>query len=509
MRVYSSRIQSWLLGLILALGLVLRLAGLHWEQGYEFNSIGDEIEAYKVGMQFQAGESHALYLGQPNFKHGKVPGPLWAMVWAAGLRLGGGPEGVIWIVLALNTAVIWLGFILGKKLFDATHGLWAALLLATSPWPVYFSVGCTNPEMMAFLGVLLYLALWAVVRQSRSPHIFGVVVILAIMPQFHMFGVFLFPPVLLLLLLRRRDLNWRWLAAGLAVAGLLYAPYVWGESQTGWANTRRLLGEGEKFSWGSFKAISTTVMSLTNLIESAVGHRWAEYKIFGDSVCGSFFVLAAFNALSIGLSGWILGSFAGQCGRALHGKWRSLHQALAAAPAHVFIGALVFLPLLLFIPTGASFNSRYVIGLYPLLFLLPAVLLATTRHRRLVAGALVTTVVFNLWLCLAFFRYQDHRIAHANYFIPSFRQLESVYQQLQTGVGPTAHPQLVATGFPANRDALPTHGADTLVNYVNLRSQFDHPGTPRQLIIVPSTNPVNNLGRVLYQGHGIAAIAPP
>ena len=152
MRVYSTRIQSWLLGLILALGLVLRLAGLHWEQGYEFNSIGDEIEAYKVGMQFQAGESHALYLGQPNFKHGKVPGPLWAMVWAAGLRLGGGPEGVIWIVLALNTAVIWLGFILGKKLFDATHGLWAALLLATSPWPVYFSVGCTNPEMMAFLG---------------------------------------------------------------------------------------------------------------------------------------------------------------------------------------------------------------------------------------------------------------------------------------------------------------------------------------------------------------------
>ena len=250
-------------------------------------------------------------------------------------------------------------------------------------------------------------------------------------------------------------------------------------------------------------------MSLTNLIESAVGHRWGEYKIFGDTVCGSFFVLAAFNALSIGLSGWILGSFVAQCLQALRGKWQSLRQVLTAAPAHVFIGALVVLPLLLFIPTGASFNSRYVIGLYPLLFLLPAVLLATTRYRRLVRGALVATVAFNLWLCLAFFRYQDHRIAHSDYFIPSFRQLESVYQQLRAGVEPTEHPQLVATGFPANRDARPTHGADTLVNYVNLRTQFDRPGTPRPLIIVPRTNLINDSGRVLYQDHGIAAITPP
>ena len=501
--------QILLLGLIIIVGLVLRLVGFHWGQGYEFNAIGDEIEAYQVGTQFLAGDQPSLYLGQPNFKHGKVPGPLWAMVWAAGVRLGGGPEAVILTMVVLNTVVIWLVFVLGKKLFDVTHGLWAALLLATAPWPVYFSVGCTNPEMMAFLGVLLYLALWSVVRQSKSPHIFGAIVVLAIMPQFHMFGIFLCPSVLLLLLLRRNELNWKWLAAGLMVAMLLYVPYVLGDAQNHWTNTRRIFGEGDKFSFGSFKALSTTVMSLTNLFESVISRRFADYKIFGDTICGSFYVLALFNALSIGLSALALGGFVVLLTRALKGQWRSLQQALAAAPAVVFIGIMVVLPLLLFIPTGASFNSRYVIVLYPLLFLLPAMLLGKTRHRRLILGAVVTTIIFNLWFCLAFFRYQDHRIARADYFIPSFRKLELVYQQIRVAAGANEQPHLVAVGFPADHDSLPTHGAETLVKYVNLRAQFDHPGTLRQMRVEPSASLVDNSGRVLYQDNGIAVVALP
>ena len=504
--------QILLLGLIMAGGLGLRLVGFHWGHGYEFNAIGDEIEAYKVGMEFTAGDQRALYLGQPNFRHGKVPGPLWALVWAAGLRAGGGPDAVIVTVLLLNTAVIGLVFVLGKKLFDAAHGLWAALLLATSPWPVFFSIGCTNPELMAFFGVLLYLALWAVVREPQSPHIFWVVIVLAVMPQFHMFGVFLWPAVLLLFLLRRGELNRQWLAAGVVVATALYVPYMIGEAQNNWINTRRLFGAGDKFSFGSFKALSTTVMSLTNLIESVVGHRSAEladYKIFGTAACGSFSVLALFNILSIGVSVLALGSFGLLFARAIRGKWRALRQALTAAPAIVFIGVLVGLPLLLFIPTGASFNSRYVIVLYPLLFLLPALLLATTQHRRLVLGVVVTTVIFNLWLCLAFFHYQNRRLNQADYFMPSFQKLESVYQQICATAGPTDQPQLVATGFPANHGTLATHGADTLVKYVNLRSQFEHPGTPRPYCVEPSANLIDNSQRVVYQGNGLAVVALP
>ena len=409
----TKRTQWQLLALIIVGGFGLRLIGLYWGQGYARNSIGDELEAYKVGRQFLAGDQQALYLGQPNFKHGKIPGMLWAMLWAAEVRLGGGPSTMMLTFVLLNTAVIWLTFVLGQRLFDPVHGLWAALLLATSPWPVYFSVGCTNPEILAFFGVCLYLALWTVVRESNSPHIFWVVLVLAIMPQFHMFAVFLLPPVLLLLLLRRNELHRQWLGTGLAVALLFYVPYFVGEAQHHWANTRRIYSHGDEFSFGSLKVLSTTVMSLTNLIASAVGNRltqYADYQTFGNAVCGSFSVLVAFNALSIGLGTLALGNFVLRLSRALRGKWRTLPLALASAPATVFVGVLIVLPLLLFIPTGASFNSRYVIALYPLLFLLPAVLLATTRYRRLIRAGVVTTIAFNLWLCLAFFH--DSRPPH-------------------------------------------------------------------------------------------------
>ena len=121
----------------------------------------------------------------------------------------------------------------------------------------------------------------------------------------------------------------------------------------------------------------------------------------------------------------------------------------------------------------------------------------------------MTTIVFNIWFCLAFYRYQDHRIAHADYFIPTFRKLELVYQQIRAAAGANEQLHLVAAGFPADHDSLPTHGAETLVKYVNLRAQFDHPGTLRQLRVGPSASLVDNSGRVLYQGNGIAVVALP
>lgn len=502
----SRRTQNLSLLLIIVLGLSLRLVGFQWHQGYQFSAIGDEIEAYQTGLRLLAGDREALHLGQPNFKAGKVPGPLWAMLWAAGIRWGSGPETVILMLIALNTVVIWLVFVLGKNLFDPAHGLWAALLMATAPLPVCYSLGCTNPGMMAVLGALLYLALWAVIRQPKSAHIFWVVVVLAMMPQFHMICVFLIPPVVLLLVLRRREIHWRWLLAGLAAAAILYAPYVWGETQTHWINTRRYFVNQDKFSAGSLNALTTPVGSLANLIESNGGRRFTDYRSFGNAVFGSFYVLAAFNALSLLLSVLAIGSFIGAFFRSLRRHGWKLGDALASAPAVVFIGVMLLLPVLLFLPTGATFNGRYAIVAHPLLFLLPAMLLAQVRYRGLILAGVAVTIAFNLYLCPAFFHYQNERIAHADYFIPSFRKMESVYQRIRADVRANDQPQLVAVGFPADRDAPLTHGADLLARYVNLRGQFDHPGAPRRFRVEPRNSLIDKTGRIVYQGNGIAVV---
>lgn len=76
----QSRVRTAaLLALILAVGLGVRLLGIHWGHGYQFSAIGDEIQAYQVALNLLSGDPAAWYLGQPNFRAGKLPGPLWAL----------------------------------------------------------------------------------------------------------------------------------------------------------------------------------------------------------------------------------------------------------------------------------------------------------------------------------------------------------------------------------------------------------------------------------------------
>ena len=170
-----------------------------------------------------------------------MPGPLWALFWLAGLKIGGSPASVCLLVICLGTAVIYLVYRLAEKLLGPEYSLWAALFCATSPWAVHYSVGAWNPLPMAFLGGLLYLSLWDAVVGEKSPKIFWVCVILAVMPQFHMVVIFLAPAVLLLLALNASRIHWRWLAAGVVVSVALYVPYILGEMHHGWGNTHAIL----------------------------------------------------------------------------------------------------------------------------------------------------------------------------------------------------------------------------------------------------------------------------
>src|ERR1017187_3108336 len=205
MPTMSKRGKIAMLLLIIIGGFVLRLAGLYWGEAFHHASSGDEMIAYRVAMEFAAGQERAQYIGQPNFKGAKVPGPLWALFWLAGLKIGGSPASVCLLVILLGTAVIYFVYRLGEKPFGAGDSFLGGLFLAASPWAVHYSVGATTPLLMAFLSGLLYLSLWDVVVGEKSPKIFWVCLILAVMPQFHMMVIFLAPAVLLVLALNRSE----------------------------------------------------------------------------------------------------------------------------------------------------------------------------------------------------------------------------------------------------------------------------------------------------------------
>jgi hypothetical protein len=125
---------------------------------------------------------------------------------------------------------------------------------------------------MAFLGSLLLLALWSVVRRDFSRNIFWVPMLLLAMPQFHMSGLSLFIPVGVVLVLSPARLNFPWLAGGLIAGLLLYLPYLLGEAAHGWQNTRGMFSGGGGFSWDGLKAITAPLNLLLNLGSPMVSH---------------------------------------------------------------------------------------------------------------------------------------------------------------------------------------------------------------------------------------------
>src|SRR2546429_9766628 len=82
------------------------------------------------------------------------------MFCAAGLHLWGSIDGVVWAIILLNTAAIYLTYLLAVRTVGFPTALWAALLMATSPEAVKYSVLVFNPVVMSFLGTCLLLALW-------------------------------------------------------------------------------------------------------------------------------------------------------------------------------------------------------------------------------------------------------------------------------------------------------------------------------------------------------------
>jgi 4-amino-4-deoxy-L-arabinose transferase-like glycosyltransferase len=514
MPTMSKRGKIVVLLLIIIGGFLLRLAGLYWGEAFHHASSGDEMAAYRVAMEFAAGQERAQYIGQPNFKGAKVPGPLWALFWLAGLKIGGSPASVCLLIIFLGTAVIYLVYRLAEKLLGPEYSLWAALFCATSPWAVHYSVGATNPLPMAFLAGLLYLSLWDVVVGEKSPKIFWVCLILTVMPQFHMMVIFFAPAVLLVLALNVSRVNWRWLVAGVVVSAALYIPYIVGDRRHGWENTRAILGGHLSPSFGVLKILILPVTNLSNLISSITGETLEDYRAFGDACFGSAWVLAAFNVVSLALAAAMVGCFLATFIRILRQHWRSPRAAFATAPAEVFIGLLFFLPLLLFILSFNNFSSRYMIIEFPLLFLLPALFvvrnLAKSRWRKPILATLLVMVVFNVYLTLASFCYQTKLIETGDRFLPSFQKMEEVRQRLKADAGPGNRIQIDQAPLLAEKKRWTAAGAVTLADYIDLRETYDPSGTKAQGVktyrVLQATDNVATNDRVAYSGNGLVIV---
>lgn len=430
-----------LLVFVILIGLGVRLAAIYYTQGYHHFMVNDEVNALHYVLAWLAGDEQARYLAQPRFNEGQLPGPLWTVFGVALFKLGGSnAEGMLYWMAAANSLTVIAVYLLARYILGPSLALLGAALYAIAPWTVYYSYGLYNPVPLDLIGALLFLALWQTINRPQSRQIFWVPLLCAVIPQFHMFGIFLIPAVLIVLLLSARTLNWRWLAPGIIAGLLLYLPYLIGDMQNGWQNLQAMTRGGEEraYSASVLKIITAPATVLSSVPAGWSGDGTAPIRAFGEHWFGHFAVLGI-------LAGWtLLHSFVFlfHLLKQFASSWRHAGfrpgVALRADTPVVFIGLMLLVPLLLFLPTGHNFSTRYATVLFPLLFMLPGLFLQNLQRFAVIKYwfiALILTGLFNLYLLGSYYAHQQQRFAGGEEFMPSFRTLETIRQQLQADAG--------------------------------------------------------------------------
>lgn len=510
----STSYRSLLLLTVIA-GLVLRLSAVYFAQGYHHFMVNDEVSALQYILAFLSGDARTYYLAQPAFNHGQLPGPLWTLFGVALFKLGGNSaEGALYWMATVNSVTVYLVYLLAKRFFQPGLALLTTAFYALAPWTVYYSYGLYNPVPLDLIGVLLFLTLWNTISRADSKQVFWVPLLCAMIPQFHMIGVFVIPAVLLLLYLSPVKLNRGWLVAGVVAGMLLYVPYLIGDMQHHWQNLKAL-AEGDKdssYSVSALKVITAPVTILSSIPAGWTGDALDTIKQFGNQWFGHYLVLTVI-AVWTAIHGFIyLFSFLGRVVRFTVKQWRTPTQVLTHDPKLAFTGILIVVPLLLFMLTGHNFSTRYAIILFPLLFLLPGMFLQNLRNSAVIKYwviSLALTALFNLYLLGSYYAHQEQRLAGSDHFMPSFRKLEHIRAALLKNAGPDHSLQITLSAELAKQLSPFDHKlVATIKQYVEMWQAYEqHPDadtTPVNYFVSLGGMAVEKRGRLVYRIDNIA-----
>lgn len=276
-----------------------------------------------------------------------------------------------------------------------------AALAATAPWYVAGSLRIWNAHVIPWLAGLVIYGLWRMRERPRSRWLAPVVVILVVLPQFHLSAPVLWVMALAALVAWRPKLNLRAGAVGLALGAAAYLPYLLWELDHGFANTQALLGQA-----GGKPGAAGSPMDA-----------WLYLAVFGSSACGYLMHLGDWRAhdqasqwLSSG--GWAdnLDLYGGlgvalvalSLGLALAGWARGLlplfrgaerRRAWVRDPLWFPLGVGATVVFLLFVVTGREVSPHYLGLLLPLALVPTADLVAAAARWYRGAAAAVTLLV--------------------------------------------------------------------------------------------------------------------
>jgi hypothetical protein len=232
-------LRAWAAGaLVVALALALRLALLHTAR---FG--GDEALFFRIGMDIVEGKAFPLLGTQITDGKGLLPGPAFLYLMALPLLVVRAPEAQYAFVEILGAVTVGVYWHAMRRPFGEVGALFAGTLMALSPWSALYADRTWNPNVLPLIVALALLAAIRLREDPRSSWLIALLPLAAVMPHFHMSAPVAWAGLFLLVASTMRRWDRRRLAAGLALALLLYVPLLVHEVQTGLGNIRNILAE--------------------------------------------------------------------------------------------------------------------------------------------------------------------------------------------------------------------------------------------------------------------------
>jgi hypothetical protein len=289
--------------------------------------------------------------------------PLMLYLMAFAVRLWNDPLAAVLFTTLLNSLAVWACYALARAGFDARTALIATALFAVSPWAVLYArkIWSQNLPLMT-LG--FFAALHATVVRRRPWALVGAFAALAGLLGLHLGGLIFIPILGLCLVVYRREVAPRALAAGIAVLLLLTAPYLLHDARQGWRNVRGVFGyagEAPGLSLDALRYAFTLAGSAG--IEGQAGPFHAQFRrsLPGLGLCNA--ALSALLAAAL-----------------IHAAVQALRGATEARRRGFSLLLLWFWVPVLSQLRGDT-QPHYVILLYPVQFLLVGALLADLMTR--------------------------------------------------------------------------------------------------------------------------------
>jgi len=364
---------------------------------------------------------------------------------------------------------------------------------------------------LAVLGAVLFLALWQVTQTPNSRWIILVCVMAAILPQFHMIGIFYLPAILVLLWLSPARVHRGSFIIGCLLGIAVYIPYLIGEITHHWSNLQQILSGQDKFDAGVLKIITAPLTVLSNHPGRWAGDDLHESLAFANQWFGSYLVLLVLNVIAFAMALIVMSYFLARFVRVIKQARGSLRVAYQQQPGISFLGILLILPILLFVLTGHNFSTRYTVIIFPLLFLLPAYFLQhapKNRWRQFVIYSLPLTLVVNVYLSLAFFTQQQRMIDSGEYLVCSFAKLETLRDAIKAHAGRDALVQIDPKPYIKQSQFEKLYIAgNALVQYMNTYETYlghrDHePSLIKTYILDQANTPGISQERIAWRGNG-------